>query len=73
MGRLQIFESIEAISIVSLTLTSLSSIAQVLRQFQDAQLDSDDVLFRRHDPRSFDEEDCIYLSDLNLPFRLNQY
>ena len=71
MGRLQIFESIEAISTVSLTLTSLSSIAQVLRQFQDAQLDSDDVLFRRHDPRSFDEEDCIYLSDLNLPFRPN--
>ena len=64
MGRLQIFESIEAISTVSITLTSHSSIAQVLRQFQDAQLDSDDVLFRRHDPRSFDEEDCIYLSDL---------
>ena len=55
MGRLQIFESIEAISTVSITLTSLSSIAQVLRQFQDAQLDSDDVLFGRHDPRSFDE------------------
>jgi len=69
MGRLQIFESIEAISTVSITLTSHSSIAQVLRQFQDAQLDPDDVLFRRHDPRSFDEEDCIYLSDLNLPFR----
>ena len=64
MGRLQIFESIEAISTISITLTSLSSIDQVLRQFQDAQLDSDDVLFRRHDPRSFDEEDCIYLSDL---------
>jgi len=71
MGRLQIFESIEAISTVSITLTSLSSIAQVLRQFQDAQLDPDDVLFRRHDPRSFDEEDCIYILDLNLPFRLN--
>jgi hypothetical protein len=38
MGRLQIFESIEAISTVSITLTSLSSIAQVLRQFQDASL-----------------------------------
>ena len=71
MGRLQIFESIEAISTVAITLTSLSSIAQVLRQFQDAQLDPDDVLFRRHDPRSFDEEDCIYILDLNLPFRLN--
>ena len=69
MGRLQIFESIEAISPVSITLTRLSSMAQVLRQLQDAQLDSDDVLFRRHDPRSYDEEDCIYLSDLNLPFR----
>ena len=69
MGRLQIFESIEAISPVSITLTSLSSIAQVLRQFQDAQLDSDDVLFRRHDPRSFNEEDCLYRSVQNLHFR----
>ena len=69
MGRLQIFESIEAISTVSITLTRLSSIAQVLRQFQDAQLDSDDVLFRRHDPRSFNEEDCLYRSVQNLHFR----
>lgn len=63
MGRLQIFESIVAISTVSHTLTGLSSIAQVLRQFQHAQLHPDDVLFRRHDPRSFNEEDSSYLSD----------
>ena len=69
MGRLQIFEAIEAMSTISPTLTALSSMGQVLRQFHHAQLDSDDVLFHRHDPRSFNEEDCLYRSVQNLHFR----
>jgi hypothetical protein len=61
---IELFEPREAVSALAHELTGFGDIAELLRQFQHADLHLDDLLFRRHRPPSFrEDEDSTGLSD----------